>query len=495
MGWHANKKDPKRKKYTVVGKDHLGIQRQMPAFRDAALSRELARNIARFVEHRANNTPLPPLLGSWANDLAPSIRDRLAAWDLLGEHARPLSDHITDYEAALRARNSTEQHVRQTVGRIMRIMQGCQFVYWGDVQGSRVQRFLSELRLSKKHAASAQTKNYYLRDFKSFCRWAVRDGRLGQSPVEYLRPIDAKRVRSYRRRERRAASVNEISKLLAVTAAEPERFGMTGPERAVLYRVTIETGLRAAELACLQKAHLDIESNPPAIILPGSETKNGLDAVIPLRPATAAILRRFAAAKVQKARLFSIPDSTKTARMLRADLQAAGVSYQDEAGRVLDFHALRHTCGTWLAAAGVHPKVIQRIMRHSTITLTMDRYTHAFKSDEVEAVARFPDLPEAGCAAGTGTDDASPPRSNTCSAKRGAQRGKEGGFKPHIPWTAMDSERFPGAGRHDRESHENPCVAGKNGDSDTGYNDGQHSGPVAESADAADLKSAGGQPP
>jgi hypothetical protein len=34
--------------------------------------------------------------------------------------------------------------------------------------------------------ATAQTQNAYLRDIKSFCRWAVADGRLPQSPVEYL---------------------------------------------------------------------------------------------------------------------------------------------------------------------------------------------------------------------------------------------------------------------------------------------------------------------
>jgi integrase len=42
-------------------------------------------------------------------------------------------------------------------------------------------------------------------------------------------------------------------------------------------------------------------------------------------------------------------------------------------GELLDFHALRHTCGAWLARTGAHPKVVQQVMRHSTITLTMDR--------------------------------------------------------------------------------------------------------------------------
>ena len=62
--------------------------------------------------------------------------------------------------------------------------------------------------------------------------------------------------------------------------------------------------------------------------------------------------------------------------MLRRDLQAAGIPYRDEEGRVLDFHSLRHTFGTNLARAGVAPKVAQELMRHSDINLTMMTYTH-----------------------------------------------------------------------------------------------------------------------
>jgi len=69
---------------------------------------------------------------------------------------------------------------------------------------------------------------------------------------------------------------------------------------------------------------------------------------------------------------------------------------------MLDFHCLRHTCGAWLAMTGAHPKVVQQVMRHSTITLTMDTYGHLFPGQEADAVAgldrqyqsvvfRFPD--------------------------------------------------------------------------------------------------------
>jgi len=90
-------------------------------------------------------------------------------------------------------------------------------------------------------------------------------------------------------------------------------------------------------------------------------------------------------------------------------------------GEVLDFHALRHTCGTWLAMSGAHPKAVQAVMRHSTITLTMDTYGHLFPGQEADTVARLPamltDPPEALRA--TGTVDA------TFAARGWAQNGAQ----------------------------------------------------------------------
>jgi len=55
--------------------------------------------------------------------------------------------------------------------------------------------------------------------------------------------------------------------------------------------------------------------------------------------------------------------------------------------------------------AGAHPKAVQAVMRHSTITLTMDTYGYLFPGQEAETVARFPrmlgDAPEELKATGT----------------------------------------------------------------------------------------------
>ncbi len=42
--------------------------------------------------------------------------------------------------------------------------------------------------------------------------------------------------------------------------------------------------------------------------------------------------------------------------------------------------------------AGVHPKVVQTVMRHSTITVTMDIYGHLFPGQEADAVDQLRDV-------------------------------------------------------------------------------------------------------
>ena len=80
------------------------------------------------------------------------------------------------------------------------------------------------------------------------------------------------------------------------------------------------------------------------------------------------------------------------AEMLRIDLDAAGIAYRDEEGRVADFHALRHSYITLLSRSGVSPKVAQELARHSDIRLTMQTYTHAGLYDLAAAVESLPPI-------------------------------------------------------------------------------------------------------
>jgi integrase len=44
------------------------------------------------------------------------------------------------------------------------------------------------------------------------------------------------------------------------------------------------------------------------------------------------------------------------------------------------FHDLRHTCATLLLGRGVHPKLVQELLGHATIAMTLDTYSHYMPS-------------------------------------------------------------------------------------------------------------------
>jgi integrase len=44
------------------------------------------------------------------------------------------------------------------------------------------------------------------------------------------------------------------------------------------------------------------------------------------------------------------------------------------------FHDLRHTCATLLLGGGVHPKLVQELLGHATIAMTLDTYSHYLPS-------------------------------------------------------------------------------------------------------------------
>jgi len=53
---------------------------------------------------------------------------------------------------------------------------------------------------------------------------------------------------------------------------------MTGPERALLYALALQTGLRAGELRSLTRASLMLNTERPHVLLGAKHTKNGMAA-------------------------------------------------------------------------------------------------------------------------------------------------------------------------------------------------------------------------
>ena len=74
----------------------------------------------------------------------------------------------------------------------------------------------------------------------------------------------------------------------------------------------------------------------------------------------------------------------------RRYLAKAGIPYLDEQGRRVDFHSLRLTFGTNLVLSGAHPRVVQEMMRHSDIRITMKLYADVTGLPLAEAAAALP---------------------------------------------------------------------------------------------------------
>ena len=358
------------------------------------------------------------------------------ALDEIGQQSlRSIESHLTDFESKLRAANRSADHVSRTVGFIRQIAEYAAFQTAADITADGVNKYAGQLRDERR---AARTIGAHLAAIKAFTKWLTEHHKLPRDPLASVKKPNPK---ADRRRERRAISPEEWRRLEASMLVGPERLRMPAAERLALYRTAIQTGLRSNELRSLTRRRLYLDAAQPFITCKAGSTKNHKVARQYIQPELAVGLRELVATKSPKAPVFSLPHETNVAQMLRDDLAAARKAWLKEAkhdpeertrreqtdfltatsheGEVFDFHCLRHTCGAWLAKAGVHPKTIQTIMRHSTITLTMDTYGHLFPGQEADAVAKLrgmmiTDPPQAMQA--TGTDDLA------LFASEGAQR-------------------------------------------------------------------------
>lgn len=180
-------------------------------------------------------------------------------------------------------------------------------------------------------------------------------------------------------------------KILEAAISGPERYGLSGYERYLFYILATETGLRRGELLTLTPVSFDLKNR--TVFVKGEEhTKHPEDVIRKVSESTAAMLKEFIANKLPTVKLFNLHPVKASAEMIKEDCEAAGVDIYNRRGQKRVFHSLRHCCGSFLAAKGVHPKVIQEIMRHKDINLTMSRYTHTLRDQEAKAVNSLPDF-------------------------------------------------------------------------------------------------------
>src|SRR5215213_739164 len=71
-----------------------------------------------------------------------------------------------------------------------------------------------------------------------------------------------------------------------------------------------------------------------------------------------------------------------TARSFKPLLKRAGLPD-------IRFHDLRHTFATLMLQNGEHPKVVQEMLGHAMIAITLDTYSHVLPNMQCDAVARL----------------------------------------------------------------------------------------------------------
>ncbi len=379
-------------KYYLYFRDHSDVRRCLPGFEDRRATLALERRLKTLVGLRVGRSPLDPDMARWMEALPDRIRAKLAAWDLVDPSrvtaCSLLDTHLDDFEAYLKARGTTAQYVRLTVGRVKKVLDAAKCRTWSDITGSRIQEALGGLLTGKTNPRplGTTTWNYHLGAVRQFCKWMVEERRASESPIAHLR-----RRRVETKSPRRALVEEEIQKLLTTTAREPERYGMSGAERALAYWLVLESGLRSAEIRSLRRSSFHLDDEQPRLVVEAGYSKRRKTETMFLRPVLVNALRQHLSDRLPAAPAFHLPISNDMAKMLREDLAAAGIEPDDEDGRV-DFHSLRHTFISRLARSGVHPKLAQILARHASISLTMNTYTHAHVEDELRALDSLPEL-------------------------------------------------------------------------------------------------------
>lgn len=286
---------------------------------------------------------------------------------------RPLTKHINDYEQHLKSSGKTSKHALQMRLYVEEALEAYATV--DDIVASEVQNKVALMKVSNV------TKNRRMYAVRTFLAWGADDDRWPRRAADRIK---LPRLTQTKTRQRRVLSLDDLTRLIHVAENGITVAGVTGSQRALMYRTLVSTGLRFGELTRLRLKHIA----DGGFDIPSDLTKNRKPAFVTLPKKLFEEINEFAFPIDGRAidpDLFIFPvQKFNPDRMLKHDLEAAGIPRTTPRG-VYDFHSMRHQCATLLAASGAEVKVIQSHMRHGSIKLTMDTYGHLFDRDRVRA--------------------------------------------------------------------------------------------------------------
>lgn len=207
---------------------------------------------------------------------------------------------------------------------------------------------------------------------------AVKEQLLVSNVTELLDPIKNPM------KEVKAISVEELHKLLATAKAFNPFY--------YIIKLTVETGMRRGEVLALHWSDIDFDKKTISI---KRALQNYGGYQIVGEPKTAKSKRTISVSSETLQELltlrkegcevvFSNPMGTylyaqTVYRIFKKIVKEAGL--RDD----IRFHDLRHTNATFLISKGINMKTVSERLGHSSITITMDRYTHGVLEEDQKA--------------------------------------------------------------------------------------------------------------
>lgn len=392
-----------------------GRRYRLPLFESEKASQDFLAMLDVMVGQHEAGRSFDKRVEMWLKQISPSFVKKFVKMGLLDAvrdaEQSELTTHLDDWRDALVSGGTGEGQAVRVHQRAGRIFSDCGFRTLADIRGDKVTTAIGGLQKTVRGkdddridagAAASYSKLHFTRSCKQFTRWAFINGRLSHDPLAHL---TVKNVRC--ENPRRALSVDELSYLLDYVRTAPAIWNVSGDERALVYELAVNTGLRRDEIKSLTRNSFD--SKRLSVRVDAKATKNRKAALLPVKAALMDRVMQHLSAKLPTAPAFNIPQAA--AIMLKQDMQAARQQWIDAVkdnpkehqrrvdsdflkvvthrGKA-DFHSLRHTFGTLLAEANVHPKTAMDLMRHSDINLTLALYTHSNDQQQTQAIDALP---------------------------------------------------------------------------------------------------------
>ncbi len=250
-------------------------------------------------------------------------------------------------------------------------------------------------RDGKGGGLSPLTRRYFHVILRSALARAVEQQILARNPADVFR----KRMPKVERKE-----------MVTLTAEESEHFleGIKDTRTYWPVMLALATGMRRGEVLAARWKNVDLDRGIISVVQSLEQTKTGLrfkdtknskNRSVTLPAFAIEELRRLKREQAEELLALGIRQNGETLVCCRPDgepLQPRSLTHQFTILQArckglprVRFHDTRHSHATQLLKDGVHPKVMQERLGHSTITTTMDLYSHVTDTMQTDAAARL----------------------------------------------------------------------------------------------------------